>query len=206
MVPDAHAAPAHSSAAHGAHADAHGGATSSAAAADAAAAGDGRTRCTWVAGRPEHFEFHDAEWGMLPDEDPLARERLLLTCFQRDLPLAEVLDHRMEIWDAFPGCDFAKIAAMDDAALGAAAAKGGILADRGRLAWIRDVAAAGAETVKQTKDFREYLLALRWTSHEAQIADLTARFPGFTALDAARFLENTGIVEGCSHERDCWRA
>lgn len=191
MVQDADASPAHADPAD---------------LAATAPRGDGRTRCTWVEGRPEHFEFHDAEWGMLPDEDALARERLILTCFQRDLPLVGVLDHRVEIWDAFPACDFAKIAAMDDAALDAVAAKGGILTDRARLGWIRDVAAAGAETVQQTKDFREYLLALRWASHEAQVADLTARFPGFTPLDAARFLENTGIVEGCSHERDCWRA
>ena len=28
---------------------------------------DGRTRCAWVRGRPEHYLFHDAEWGRLPD-------------------------------------------------------------------------------------------------------------------------------------------
>ena len=170
------------------------------------APGDGRTRCTWVAGRPEHHGYHDAEWGMLPDDEALTRERLIQTCFQHDLPLCDVLDHRREILDGLHGCDAAKIAAMDEAALDAAAAQGGILADRARLAWIRDVAEAAVATAKQTKDLREYLLALRFSPHEDQIADLTARFPGFTRLDAARLLENFGIVEGCAHERDCWRA
>lgn len=170
------------------------------------AEGDGRTRCSWVQGRPEHHAFHDAEWGMIPDDDVLARERLLLTCFQRDMPLADVLDHRQEIAEAFQGADLAKVAAMDDAALAAVAARGGIFAERARLAWVRDVAAAGAETAKQAKEFREYLLAVRFLSHEDQIADMTARFPGFTRLDAARLMENFGTVEGSSHERDCWRA
>jgi 3-methyladenine DNA glycosylase Tag len=170
------------------------------------AEGDGRTRCSWVAGRPEHFAFHDADWGMIPDDEGFARERLILTCFERDMPLGDVLDHRREIWDALHGADLGKVAAMDDAALDAVAALGGIFADRGRLAWVRDVAAAGAETAKQAKEFREYLLAVRFLSHEEQIADMTARFPGFTRLDAARLMENFGTVEGSSHERDCWRA
>jgi 3-methyladenine DNA glycosylase Tag len=175
-------------------------------ASETAATADGRTRCSWVAGRPEHYAYHDAEWGAIPDDDVYARERLLLTCFERDLPRAEVLDHRDEIWSALCGADLAKVAAMDDAALGAVAAKGGVLADRARLTWIRDVAAAGAETAKTCKEFREYLLAVRFLAHEAQIGDMLARFPGFTRLDAARLMENFGTVEGCAHERDCWRA
>lgn len=167
---------------------------------------DGRTRCSWVAGHPQHHAFHDAEWGAIPDDDAYARERLVQTCLQRDLPLDQVLDRRAEIWAALHGCDLAKIAAMDDAALDAAAARGGVLADRGRLGWIRDVAAAGAATAKESKEFREYLLAVRFLSHEEQIADMTSRFPGFTRLDAARLMENVGTVEGSSHERDCWRA
>lgn len=172
----------------------------------AAPADDGRTRCSWVAGRPEHHAFHDAEWGALPDTEEYARERLVHTCFQRDLPLADVLDRRAEIWEALHGCDLAKIAAMDDAALGAVAARGGPFADRARLAWVREVAAAGAETAKQCKEFREYLLAVRWLPHERQLEDMTSRFPGFTRVDAARLMENCGTGEGGSHERDCWRA
>lgn len=167
---------------------------------------DGRTRCSWVAGRPAHNDFHDAEWGAIPDDDAYARERLVLTCFQRDLPLAEVLDHRAALWDAFHGHDLAKVAAMDDAALDALTARGAIFADRARLAWVRDVAAAGAETTKQAKEFREYLLGVRFLSHEAQLAEMTARFPGFTRMDAANLMENCGTVEGSPHERDCWRA
>jgi 3-methyladenine DNA glycosylase Tag len=175
-------------------------------AVNVAAPEDGRTRCTWVAGRPAHYLYHDAEWGSVPDTEEYARERLVLTCLQRWMPLADVLDHRAEIWDALHGCDLAKVAAMDDAALDAVAARGGALGDRSRLAWIRDVAAAGAETAKQTKEFREYLLAVRYLSHEEQIRDMTARFPGFQDLDAAHLMENCGTVEGCAHERDCWRA
>ena len=169
-------------------------------------AADGRTRCSWVAGHPSHFAFHDAEWGAMPDTEEYARERLVLTCFQRDLPLAGVLDARDAIWDALRGCDLAQVAALDDAALDAIAARGDVPAGRARLAWIRDVAAAGAETAKQCKEFREYLLAVRWISREGQLADMTARFPGFDRIDAARLMENCGTGEGGSHERDCWRA
>lgn len=175
-------------------------------AAAPAPAGDGRTRCAWAEGHPQHDTFHDAEWGMIPDDDAYARERLLLTCFQRDLPLAQVLDLRDAIWTAFHGADLAKVAAMDDAALDALAAAKTVPGDRARLAWVRDVAAAGAETTKQSKEFREYLLAIRFQDRETQIADMTARFPGFDRIDAARLMENFGIGEGSPHDRDCWRA
>lgn len=181
-------------------------AAGTAGAAAAAPTGDGRTRCAWVEGHPQHHAFHDAEWGMIPDDDAYARERLLLTCFQRDLPLAEVLDRRDELWTAFQGADLAKVAALDDAGLDRIAAARTVPGDRARLAWVRDVAAAGAETTKQTKEFREYVLALRFLDRESQIADLTARFPGFDRIDAARFMENFGIGEGAPHDRDCWRA
>ncbi|MCE9636169.1 MAG: DNA-3-methyladenine glycosylase I [Planctomycetes bacterium] len=167
--------------------------------------GDGRTRCGWVAEHPAHHAFHDAEWGMLPDDEAYARERLVLTCLQRTLPLADVLNSRDAIWNALAGCDFVKIASMDDDAIDRAASAG-VPADRATLAFIRDVAAAGAETAKQCKDFREYLLAVRFLAREEQIADMVARFPGFTRIDAARLMENFGIGEGSSHERDCWRA
>jgi 3-methyladenine DNA glycosylase Tag len=187
-------------------ASADAGASADAAANVAAGAGDGRTRCAWTEGHPEHHAFHDAEWGMIPDDDAYARERLLMTCFQRDMTLPAILDARDALWAGLHGCDLTKVAAMDDAALGALAEKGGIFADRGRLAWIRDVAAAGVETAKQCKDFREYLLAVRFLDRTAQIADMTARFPGFDRIDAARLMENFGIGEGSPHDRDCWRA
>jgi len=167
---------------------------------------DGRTRCTWVQGRPEHHAFHDAEFGMIPDDEALAQERLLLVCLQRDLPLADVLDHRDAVHAAFQSWDLAQVAALDDAALDAISARGGPFADRKRLAWIRDVAAAGAETAKAAKGLREYFLAVRFLDPEAQIADMTQRFPGFGRLDAAHLMEILGLVAGSSHERDCWRA
>lgn len=167
---------------------------------------DGRTRCSWVRGRPEHHDFHDAEYGMIPDDEGHAQERLLLVCLQRDLPLADVLDHRDAVHAAFQGWDLAKVAALDDAALGAVTARGGPFADRDRLAWIRDVAAAAAETAKASKGLREYFLAVRFLDPEAQIADMTRRFPGFGRLDAAHLMEILGLAAGSSHERDCWRA
>lgn len=173
---------------------------------DVATLEDGRTRCTWVAGRPSLYAYHDAEWGMIPDDEAYARERLVHTCLQRDSALADVVEARDAIWAALHGCDFTKIAAMDDTAVASVAARGGVLGDRARIAWLRDVAARGAETAKQCREFREYLLAVRFLSHEEQIADMTARFPGFTRLDAANLMENCGLGEGGSHERDCWRA
>jgi 3-methyladenine DNA glycosylase Tag len=167
---------------------------------------DGRTRCSWVAGRPEHYAFHDAEYGMIPDTDDLARERVVLACLMRDMPLVEALASRDALWDAFKGYDVKALEALDDAWLDAAAAKGGALADKKRLAWLRDVAKTVAATTKDYKDFREYFLAVRFITSEEQFAEMCSRFPGFTKADAANLMELAGTVEGMPHERDCWRA
>ncbi len=167
---------------------------------------DGRTRCSWVRGRPEHYAFHDAEFGMIPDTDDLARERVFLACLARRTPLVEVLDRRAEWWETFNGYDVKALESLDDAWVDAAAARGGPLADRGVVAWLRDVAKAVAATTKDYKEFREYFLAVRFSTAEEQFADMTARFPGFTKEDAANLMELAGTVEGMPHERDCWRA
>ena len=168
---------------------------------------DGRTRCTWVAGHPEHYAFHDAEFGMVPDTDDLARERVFLACLQRDMPLVAALEHRDALWAAFKGYDAKATAALGDEWISETAAKGGVLGDRDRLAWMRDVAGAVNATAKDYKDqFREYFLAVRFLTADEQFADMTARFPGFTREIAANLMELAGTVEGMPHERDCWRA
>lgn len=167
---------------------------------------DGRTRCTWVAGHTRHYAFHDAEHGMIPDQDDLMRERVFLACLQRDLGLVGALDERHAMWEAFKGYDVKTLEALDDAWLDAVCTKGGALADRTRLAWMRDVARAVAATVKECKDLREYFLAVRFLPSQEQFDDMTARFPGFTKQDAANLMELAGTVEGLPHERDCWRA
>ena len=168
---------------------------------------DGRTRCTWVAGHPAHYFFHDAEFGMIPDVDDLARERVFLVCLQRDMPLVEALPHRDAMWDAFNGYDGKTLDSLDDAWIAATAAKGGVLADKVRLAWMRDVAKAVVATAKEYKDqLRDYFLAVRFLPAGEQFADITARFPGFTKADAANLMELAGTVEGLPHERDCWKA
>lgn len=168
---------------------------------------DGRTRCSWVAGHPECHAFHDAEFGMVPDTDDLARERVMLACLVRDMPLTDALAHREALWAAFQGYDSKALDALDDAWVAATSAKGGVLADKARLAWMRDVAKAVVATAKEYKDqIRDYFLAVRFLTADEQFADMTARFPGFTKADAANLMELVGSVEGMPHERDCWRA
>jgi DNA-3-methyladenine glycosylase I len=167
---------------------------------------DGRTRCHWVESRPEHHAFHDAEFGMIPDVDEYCRERVMLVCVQRDMPLVDVLDHRAQLWEAFKSYDAKHLAALDDAWIDATAARGGIFGDRERLAWWRDVAKALVATAKEWKELRDYFLAERFLTAEEQFAELTHRFPGFTKADAANLMEAMGTVEGMPHERDCWRA
>jgi 3-methyladenine DNA glycosylase Tag len=167
---------------------------------------DGRTRCSWVAGRPEAYAFHDAEFGMIPDTDDLARERVFLACLRRDMPLPDALSHRDALWAAFKGYDAKALEALDDAWLAETAGKGGALADKARLAWMRDVAKSVAALVKETKDLREYFLAVRFLPSAEQMADIQARFPGFGKQDAANLMELAGTLEGVPHERDCWRA
>jgi 3-methyladenine DNA glycosylase Tag len=167
---------------------------------------DGRTRCSWVAGHPEAYAFHDAEFAMIPDTDDLARERVFLACLMRDMPLVDALPHRDALWAAFKGYDAKALEALDDAWLAEAAGKGGVLADKARLAWMRDVAKAVVALMKETKDLREYFLAVRFLPSAEQMADIQLRLPGFTKADAANLMELAGTVEGVPHERDCWRA
>ena len=175
---------------------------------DVAALEDGRTRCAWVRGRPEHYFFHDAEWGRLPDIEAPVFECVLLTCFQRGRPLVEVLDQRMQIHEASAGWDLEKVAEWTDADLDALTQRGGVFADRARLEWIRDVARSCRSVVKEFKGLREYFLAMPALLPDEQLADVCARFAGFGKEDAADLLQNLGCIGGSiqqwSHERDCW--
>ena len=169
---------------------------------------DGRTRCAWVRGRPEHYLYHDAEWGRLPDVEVAVFEHVLVTCFERGTPLADVLDQRNEIYDACAEWDLEKVAAMSDADLDGMPDRGGVFADRGRLGWIRDVAKSCVEIKKEFKGLRDYFLAMPALMPEEQLSDVMARFSGFEKDDAARLIQNVGCVGGAiqqwSHERDCW--
>ena len=167
---------------------------------------DGRTRCTWVAGRPEHYAFHDAEFGMIPDLDEHCRERVVMACLAHDLPLVGVLDRRDELWSAMKGYDLAALGALDDAWIDRTSALGGIFADRARLTRVRGVAHAIAATAKEWKELRNYFLDARFLTADEQFAELAARFPGFDRSGAAALMELLGTVEGMPHERDCWRA
>ncbi len=174
----------------------------------AAGGEDGRTRCAWVRGRPEHYFFHDAEWGRLPDGDEACFERVLLTVLERDVPLVEALDRRLDVYEASGQWSIDALAGADDAALDAFAARGGIVSERARVVRLRDAAQACAAVKKEFKTLRDYFLVMPSLTPEEQIADVCARFPGFDKEDAARLIVNVGCVGGSieqlSHERDCW--
>ncbi len=175
---------------------------------DATSIEDGRTRCAWVRDRAEHYFFHDAEWGRLPDADAACFERVLLACFERETALVDVLDQRLDIFEAFAEWDCATVADADDGALGGLADRGGVFSDRGRLGWLRDVAKACVAVGKEFKGLRAYFLAMPALTPEEQISDVCARLPGFEKVDAARLIQMVGCVGGSieqlSHERDCW--
>ena len=169
---------------------------------------DGRTRCAWVRDRPEHYLFHDAEWGRLPQDELPCFELVMLSCFTRDMPLVDVLDQRMPIFEAFAEWDYETVAKADDAALQAMVERGGLFASVDRLKWIRDVAAACVDLKGEFKGVRQYFLAMPAMDAEEQLENVAARFPGFTPEDAARLIQMMGCVGGAieqwSHERDCW--
>ncbi len=169
---------------------------------------DGRTRCAWVRGRPEHYLFHDAEWGRMPQDELPCFELVILSCLTRDMPLVDVLDQRMAIFEAFADWDYETVAKLDDAALDTMAERGGLFGSVDRLQWIRDVAAACVELKREFKGVRQYFLAMPAMGAEEQLENVAARFPGFTPEDAARLIQTMGCVGGAieqwSHERDCW--
>lgn len=176
----------------------------------AGARDDGRTRCAWVRGRPEHDFFHDAEWGRVPDSDPPTFERVLLAALMHGRAsgreLVEVLDHRQEIYDATSGWDMAATAALDDAALDALVARsaGGLLGDRAVADRVREIARACVETAKEYKTLRDYFFALPSLSVDETLEEMQARFPGFTREDAADLMEQVGALGIDPHSRDCW--
>ncbi len=169
---------------------------------------DGRTRCSWVRGRPEHHLFHDAEWGRLPDTEAPVFERVLFTCLSRGLPLVDVLDQRMAIFEAFAEWDYEKVAAMTDEEMDALTARGGVFADGGALRRIRDAATSCIAIKNEFKGLLDYFLTMPALLPEEQLTDVAARFSGFDKDDAARLIQLMGCVGGSvqqwSHERDCW--
>lgn len=181
-----------------------GGATGTA--ANLTAATDGRTRCAWVRDHPRHYLFHDAEFGRLPDSDPPCFERVLLACLSREATLTDLLDARMEIYEAFGEWDAAAVAGADDAALDALSQRGGIFADKALLRFVRDVAASCVATAKEYRTLRDYFLALPSLTPEETLLEMQARFTGFTKEDAANLMELMGTVPNGSHDRDCWIA
>jgi len=169
---------------------------------------DGRTRCAWVRGRPEHYLFHDAEWGRMPQDELPCFELVMLSCLERDFPLVEILDQRMAIFEAFAEWNYEAVAKFDDAALEAMVERGGVFGSVDRLKWIRDVAAACVALKSEFKGVREYFLAMPAMDAEEQLENVAARIPGFSAEDAARLIQMMGCVGGAieqwSHQRDCW--
>ena len=155
---------------------------------------DGRTRCAWVRGRPEHYLFHDAEWGRTPQDELPCFEMVLFACFERDFPLVEVLDERMAIWEAFAEWNYETVAAAEDGAIEALADRGGIFGSVERMKWLRDVAGACVELKKEFKGVRDYFLAMPGLDAEEQIQNVQARFPGFDEDDAARLIQMIGCV------------
>lgn len=166
---------------------------------------DGRTRCAWVRGRTALYAFHDAEWGMFPDDEALACERLLLAALAGSGSLADVAARRDAIWEKLEKWDLAKVGALTDEALDEIARTGAV-GDRDALRRARTAAAAGAVVAKDMKGLREYFLAVRFLPPEEQMADVAARFPGFSREDAAALIEMVGGSAGQTHDRDCWRA
>ena len=173
-------------------------------AANAPPEDDGRTRDAWVRGHPDHYDFHDAEYGRIPDADPPCFERVLLACFQRDRTLVEVLDQRLDVFEFSNEWDMDAVAGAEDGALSEAAGRGGIFADLDRLKWVRDVAQACQATRDDYKELREYFLAQRWMPAEERLDEMVARFPGFTRQDAANLIMLMDLANGFGHDRDAW--
>ena len=171
---------------------------------------DGRTRCAWVRGHPDHYFFHDAEWGRLPDDDGPCFERVLLTALSQDRPLAEVLDQRLDLHEALNSWEPEALAGMDDDALDGLSDRGGVFADSAVLRRLRGLAEACVEIGKEFKGLRNYFLVMPAYTAEQQLDDVVARLPGFTKMEAAELVQMVGCVSGSiepdSHDRDCWIA
>jgi len=171
---------------------------------------DGRTRCAWVRGHPDHYFFHDAEWGRLPDTDGPCFERVLLTLLQRELPLVEVLDSRAEMHEALNSWDPASLAGASNEMLDGLRERGGLFDDATRLRRLRDAAKACVELAGEFKGLRGYFLIMPGMTAAEQLDDVVGRLPGFTKLEAADLIQMMGCVGGCletdSHDRDCWIA
>lgn len=76
-------------------------------------AGDTKTRCAWVGGKPHFIRYHDEEWGVPVHDDRRHFEMLLLEGAQAGLSWETILLRREGYRSAFARFDPAKVARFD---------------------------------------------------------------------------------------------
>ncbi|HKE45791.1 MAG TPA: DNA-3-methyladenine glycosylase I [Steroidobacteraceae bacterium] len=99
-----------------------------------ALAGDGRSRCRWVAsGNELYFRYHDQEWGVPVRDDRTHFEFLVLEGAQAGLSWSTVLNKRQAYQRAFANFDYEKIARLNARSVTRLLANPGIIRNRAKI-------------------------------------------------------------------------
>jgi DNA-3-methyladenine glycosylase I len=180
------------------------------------------TRCAWPGNDPLYVAYHDEEWGVPKHDDRRLFEDLVLDGAQAGLSWITILRKRENYRAAFDGFDPAKVAAYDEAKIGALLANPGIIRNRQKIRSAVRNAQAFLKIQEAFGSFDAYLWGFvagrpvqnRWRSlaelpaqtplSEAISKDLKKRgmsFVGPTIIYA--FMQAVGMVN--DHIVECFR-
>src|SRR5262245_40912182 len=182
---------------------------------------DGKTRCSWVGGKPHFIRYHDREWGVPIHSDRKHFEMLLLEGAQAGLTWETILLRREEYRKAFAGFEPAKVARFDVKKKAALLKNRAIIRNRLKLESAVGNARAFLAVQREFGSFDRYVWSFvggkpkvnRWTSlaripvtsmeSDALSKDLKKRgfrFVGSTIIYA--YMQAVGLVN--DHTADCF--
>jgi DNA-3-methyladenine glycosylase I len=97
------------------------------------AAMTGIIRCSWGDTHPLYIPYHDEEWGVPQREDRALYEHVVLEGMQAGLSWLTILKKRESFRAAFDQFDPVRVAAYDEAKIGALLANPGIIRNRQKI-------------------------------------------------------------------------
>lgn len=163
-----------------------------------------QTRCAWVTTDPSMIQYHDEEWGRMPETDDACFEALSLEIFQAGLSWRTILNKREGFRHSFAGFSITEIADFTTADVERLLLDASIVRHRRKIEATIANARAIDDLRMRTGPFRDWLLALP-DDVDAVYAALRPHLTHFGRTTCESFLEAIGKIPP-PHEPDCWRA
>lgn len=182
-----------------------------------------KTRCEWVSEDPIYQEYHDKEWGMMPQTDTQWFEQLCLEGAQAGLSWLTILKKREYYRKLFKQFDIQQCSELSDEELEHFLLDARIVRNRLKVFSVRKNAFAALQIQQEYGSLAEYFM--QWVQHQpktltlvkladyptsTQLSDSISKdlkkrgfsFTGTTIIYA--FMQATGMVQ--SHASSCFLA